>query len=178
MFCSYAGLSSHQCTCCIFRENASSWRTLLASDIDWTRIAVISGVGTRNYYRKIGYELEGPYMVKSLILWSKHPSTCNACNSDLCCEYRRPVQLRHKLLMSTCLKAWLHHLLIITMCNLTKRSWGIVPAAADILNNLEFNQSLFANKNLIGHHPWPIGRLQETQQFLQRKKSIVTLLTG
>lgn len=27
-----------------------------------------TGVGTRNYYRKIGYELEGPYMVKSLIL--------------------------------------------------------------------------------------------------------------
>ncbi|XP_014785771.1 elongator complex protein 3 isoform X1 [Octopus bimaculoides] len=32
-----------------------------------TKMAVISGVGTRNYYRKIGYELEGPYMTKSLI---------------------------------------------------------------------------------------------------------------
>lgn len=31
------------------------------------KIAVISGVGTRNYYRKLGYELEGPYMVKSLL---------------------------------------------------------------------------------------------------------------
>ncbi|KAM7542955.1 hypothetical protein Aperf_G00000016657 [Anoplocephala perfoliata] len=30
------------------------------------KIAVISGVGTRNYYRKMGYELEGPYMVKAL----------------------------------------------------------------------------------------------------------------
>ncbi|GFU00399.1 elongator complex protein 3 [Nephila pilipes] len=30
------------------------------------KIAVISGVGTRNYYRKLGYELEGPYMCKSL----------------------------------------------------------------------------------------------------------------
>ncbi|CAG5927872.1 elongator complex protein 3 [Menidia menidia] len=30
------------------------------------KLAVISGVGTRNYYRKMGYELEGPYMVKSL----------------------------------------------------------------------------------------------------------------
>lgn len=30
------------------------------------KMAVISGVGTRNYYRKLGYELEGPYMVKSL----------------------------------------------------------------------------------------------------------------
>jgi len=31
-----------------------------------TKIAVISGVGTRHYYRKLGYELEGPYMVKNL----------------------------------------------------------------------------------------------------------------
>lgn len=31
-----------------------------------TKIAVISGVGTRNYYRKLGYELDGPYMSKSL----------------------------------------------------------------------------------------------------------------
>ncbi|KAM5229580.1 elongator complex protein 3 [Hipposideros larvatus] len=30
------------------------------------KIAVISGVGTRNYYRKIGYRLQGPYMVKTL----------------------------------------------------------------------------------------------------------------
>uniref|UniRef100_A0A0V0GAF1 Elongator complex protein 3 n=1 Tax=Triatoma dimidiata TaxID=72491 RepID=A0A0V0GAF1_TRIDM len=30
------------------------------------KIAVISGVGTRNYYRKIGYELDGPYMSKLL----------------------------------------------------------------------------------------------------------------
>ncbi len=32
-----------------------------------TKISVISGVGTRNYYRKLGYELDGPYMSKSLI---------------------------------------------------------------------------------------------------------------
>lgn len=30
------------------------------------KLAVISGVGTRHYYRKLGYELEGPYMVKAL----------------------------------------------------------------------------------------------------------------
>ena len=30
------------------------------------KLAVISGVGTRHYYRKLGYELEGPYMVKWL----------------------------------------------------------------------------------------------------------------
>ncbi|XP_060106385.1 elongator complex protein 3 isoform X2 [Heteronotia binoei] len=39
----------------IAREEHGSWK-----------IAVISGVGTRDYYRKIGYELEGPYMVKRL----------------------------------------------------------------------------------------------------------------
>lgn len=31
-----------------------------------TQLAVISGVGTRHYYRRLGYELEGPYMVKQL----------------------------------------------------------------------------------------------------------------
>lgn len=29
-------------------------------------VILFTGVGTRNYYRKIGYELEGPYMVKRL----------------------------------------------------------------------------------------------------------------
>lgn len=32
-----------------------------------TKLAVISGVGTRDYYRKLGYYLEGPYMVKQLL---------------------------------------------------------------------------------------------------------------
>jgi elongator complex protein 3 len=31
------------------------------------KLAVISGVGTRHYYRKLGYELEDTYMVKSLL---------------------------------------------------------------------------------------------------------------
>lgn len=31
-----------------------------------SKMAVISGVGTRHYYRKLGYELEGPYIVKNL----------------------------------------------------------------------------------------------------------------
>lgn len=30
------------------------------------KLAVISGVGTRHYYRKLGYYLEGNYMVKLL----------------------------------------------------------------------------------------------------------------
>lgn len=32
------------------------------------KMAVISGVGTRNYYAKLGYTLEGPYMTKSLLV--------------------------------------------------------------------------------------------------------------
>lgn len=32
-----------------------------------SKLAIISGVGTRNYYSKFGYHLEGPYMVKNLI---------------------------------------------------------------------------------------------------------------
>ena len=31
-----------------------------------TKLAVISGVGTRHYYSKLGYHLEGTYMVKIL----------------------------------------------------------------------------------------------------------------
>jgi elongator complex protein 3 len=31
-----------------------------------SKILVISGVGTRHYYRKLGYELDGPYMAKTL----------------------------------------------------------------------------------------------------------------
>ena len=27
----------------------------------------VSGVGTRDYYRRLGYALEGPYMTKSLL---------------------------------------------------------------------------------------------------------------
>jgi elongator complex protein 3 len=30
------------------------------------RLAVISGVGVREYYKKLGYKLEGPYMIKTL----------------------------------------------------------------------------------------------------------------
>jgi elongator complex protein 3 len=30
------------------------------------KMAIISGIGTREYYRKLGYHLEGPYMVKML----------------------------------------------------------------------------------------------------------------
>ncbi len=31
------------------------------------KMVIISGIGTRNYYRKFGYEREGPYMAKKLI---------------------------------------------------------------------------------------------------------------
>lgn len=38
----------------------------LSKSLGIARIAVISGVGVREYYRKLGYELSGSYMVKNL----------------------------------------------------------------------------------------------------------------
>lgn len=38
----------------------------IACESKYPRLAVISGVGVRNYYRKLGYRKTGPYMVKSL----------------------------------------------------------------------------------------------------------------
>ena len=32
------------------------------------KMSVIAGVGTRHYYRKLGYEIDGPYMSK--IIWN------------------------------------------------------------------------------------------------------------
>jgi len=38
----------------------------IAHEAGYKKITVISGVGVREYYRKLGYELEGTYMVKCL----------------------------------------------------------------------------------------------------------------
>ena len=35
-------------------------------DFDATKLLVISAVGTREYYKKLGYTLDGPYMSKKL----------------------------------------------------------------------------------------------------------------
>ena len=40
---------------------------MLTNEIVLIWILHVSGVGTRNYYRKIGYELDGPYMSKHLL---------------------------------------------------------------------------------------------------------------
>jgi elongator complex protein 3 len=37
-----------------------------ASELGKNKVVVISAVGTREYYRKFGYELGGPYMVKKI----------------------------------------------------------------------------------------------------------------
>lgn len=39
----------------------------IAAESGYKKIAVISSIGTRDYYRKLGYERDGLYMVKSLI---------------------------------------------------------------------------------------------------------------
>ena len=38
----------------------------IAWDNGYSEMAIISAVGTRNYYRKFGYELRNTYMVKEL----------------------------------------------------------------------------------------------------------------
>ncbi|MBI4250792.1 tRNA uridine(34) 5-carboxymethylaminomethyl modification radical SAM/GNAT enzyme Elp3 [Candidatus Uhrbacteria bacterium] len=38
----------------------------MAAAQGWKKVAVISGIGVREYYRKTGYHLEGTYMVKAL----------------------------------------------------------------------------------------------------------------
>jgi elongator complex protein 3 len=38
----------------------------IAKQSGFTKMAIISGVGVREYYKKLGYELEGPYMTKKL----------------------------------------------------------------------------------------------------------------
>ncbi|MFT4283098.1 MAG: tRNA uridine(34) 5-carboxymethylaminomethyl modification radical SAM/GNAT enzyme Elp3 [Candidatus Woesearchaeota archaeon] len=38
----------------------------IALELGKNKMLVISGIGVREYYRKIGYELEGPYMAKKL----------------------------------------------------------------------------------------------------------------
>ena len=35
-------------------------------EFDSARLLVISAVGTRGYYKRLGYSLDGPYMAKSL----------------------------------------------------------------------------------------------------------------
>ena len=45
----------------------------ISSNNGYTKIAVISSIGTRNYYRKLGYELEGLYMTKKLEIDNSKP---------------------------------------------------------------------------------------------------------
>ena len=39
----------------------------LSIDNGYDTVAIISGIGSRNYYRKFGYEMVGQYMMKKLI---------------------------------------------------------------------------------------------------------------
>ncbi len=43
-----------------------NWAEKMSIDAGFNKLAVISGVGVREYYRKFGYHLEDPYMVKTL----------------------------------------------------------------------------------------------------------------
>ena len=39
---------------------------IAATDLSSNKLCVISAVGTREYYKKIGYKINGPYMAKEL----------------------------------------------------------------------------------------------------------------
>ena len=39
---------------------------LSKNEFDAKKLIVLSGIGTRNYYRRFGFELQGPYMVKNI----------------------------------------------------------------------------------------------------------------
>ncbi|MCK5660716.1 MAG: GNAT family N-acetyltransferase, partial [Methanosarcinales archaeon] len=38
----------------------------VAKDAGYSKMAIISGIGVREYYMKFGYELDGPYMSKAI----------------------------------------------------------------------------------------------------------------
>jgi elongator complex protein 3 len=48
-------------------ELLSRAEEIAREDYNKDKMIIISGIGTRNYYRKFGYEREGPYMAKKLI---------------------------------------------------------------------------------------------------------------
>ncbi len=38
----------------------------MASEFGYSKLSIISGIGAREYYRKLGYDLDGVYMSKAL----------------------------------------------------------------------------------------------------------------
>jgi len=53
----------------------------IAVENGYTRVAVISGVGVRGYYRKLGYKLSNNYMIKDMIV--NHPNTIDNIYSSI-----------------------------------------------------------------------------------------------
>ncbi len=49
-----------------YGEELLSETERIAKENGFDKIAITSGVGVRDYYRKFGYELDGPYMIKDL----------------------------------------------------------------------------------------------------------------
>lgn len=53
----------------------------IAQNANYTKMAIISGVGVREYYRKFGYNLEGAYMTKQIIV--------DVSNDDIDIQYQK-----------------------------------------------------------------------------------------
>lgn len=51
----------------IGRKMLEKAEKIAKEDFDCKKISILSGIGSRPYYRKFGYKLETPYMVKSLM---------------------------------------------------------------------------------------------------------------
>jgi histone acetyltransferase (RNA polymerase elongator complex component) len=52
----------------IAREEHGSGRiAVISGESRYVQLLLTSGVGTRDYYRRMGYWLDGPYMVKDLL---------------------------------------------------------------------------------------------------------------
>jgi len=55
----------------------------IAGEHGFAKMAVIAGIGTRKYYAKLGYHLEGTYMVKRVNMLYRVKHLCRPCINDI-----------------------------------------------------------------------------------------------
>lgn len=104
--------------------------------IHWTLrrpLLCFAGVGTRNYYRKMGYELEGPYMVKDLYE-PRNDWTWTVSHLDTVTSGQ---QLhRHKLFYLS------RHCFTDSSCSSFSGTWSLFPALEEMI--VGFSVTVFA----------------------------------
>lgn len=85
------------------------------------------GVGTRNYYRKIGYELDGPYMSKLLhVLWCVRchdsPLSCSYSDTTVQNIHNHPQNFVHNLIIPTHCEL---HIILYVLGDVNSTYWGL-----------------------------------------------------